>query len=259
MEASQAKQNVVAIMFKLNFLPYILTTFLMFTLSSCIALPTGLSSTGKTKIQVPTLNETPILIGIASGAGREFSGAWQINELTIDTKGKIFGNIKINYDKAVTLSSPILADILFVQLDNVYVHPLYGDSTTQSLDFLPFMATETTNRSATYIIDGHLPLPELMLNVDGGMPLQIMELRLIWYRVFSATSSGCGYYAVEVVADMEMGDFTQTRLGDMVKSKSGKIGEYTMGGDEPGKYCKWLQSHLSAFIPQSPLHTPNMD
>ena len=135
-----------------------------------------------TLVPTPKLELIPIEIGdIPANSSHAIVGTWQVTDFTISSKGTISGKLEMALDHPVEF--PYQQDVLIVQVWAYYVWPRYGDYTIEPAgEFIPVKASPSTKTSATFDINGNFDIPTLMLDIDGGMPLDHFQVTMVWYR-----------------------------------------------------------------------------
>ncbi len=140
----------------------------------------------------PILHEIPIYIGdsqvheFAVSKNNVPNASWRASNLQLDKNGLLSGEFQVEYDGYLEENPLALGsvDVLLFVMSADYIYPQMGDlSTIEIGDVKYVIATEATLRSAKFSVREHFPVPELILNRDGGLPLHAVNLYLAWYRV----------------------------------------------------------------------------
>jgi hypothetical protein len=151
-------------------------------------------------------------------------------------------------------------DLLFVQLVGTYLLLPYGDTTTHPAgDPVAILAHESTEGSATFIVDEELQMPVAMLDkFDTQMPLHRVELTLVWFRVFGPVQEDYLHLnPFEAVSNITTSDYVQITLDEALTNASGKLANYS-GGNESIRYDEWIRTNLTNEWP-TPTPLPTRD
>jgi hypothetical protein len=195
----------------------------------------------------------PVVIGeTPASAANALVGSWHVEDFRITSKGIISGRFELELDRPINL--PISADVLCVQVTSQYIWPEYGDTMSKPAgEFIPVFASQSTDTSAIFDLQGSFDVPPSEIDIDGGMPLHKLQITLVWYRV-NRVNEGGGMtgYAVKVGYPVNL---EQSHRGNMLMdqdpiSLNGTLDSNVRGGLE---YPQWLVENLSL-----PIGTPTM-
>ena len=218
---------------------FVFLIFLMFLCSSCTTNGSNLES-------IPVIvGETP------ANDANALVGAWHAEDFRITSKGIIAGRLELELDQPINF--PINVDVLCVQVQSHYIWPQYGDTMSKPAgEFIPVFASQSTDTSAIFDLQGSFDVPPLEIDIDGGMPLHTLQITLVWYRVNRVDENGMSYYAAKVGNPINL---EQSQRGNMLVdqgpvSLNGTLDTNVRGGLE---YPQWLMESLSL-----PIGTPTV-
>jgi hypothetical protein len=226
-----------------RFIQYVL--ILVLILCSC-------SNSGIKRIPV-AIGETP------ATAANAIVGTWQAKNFTISSKGSVSGQIEINLSRSITF--PQYQDVLIIQATAYYVWPQYGDWMSKPAgEFIPVKASRSTDTSITFDIKGNFDVPALKIDTDGGMPLDYLQVTMVWYRLAQVSENGYGGFPAKIGTPDNFGDrpWHGMPIVDQTVSLNGTVDTNVPGGLD---YHKWFAEniHFPANPPvtySSPLETP---
>ncbi len=224
---------------------------LLFALSGCTQKAgTALTSVDvRTPVPTPKLELIPIVIGETPATAASANvGTWEAKDFTISSQGNISGNLEIILNRPVAYS--YYQDVLVIQVWAYYVWPQYGDTLLKPAgEFIPIRASKSTDTSSTFIIKGQFDIPPLMLEIDGGMPLQHFEVPMVWYRL----TQGYASYQAKIGSPENYKDWpwSGSPIFNQTLFLNGKIDTQVRGGLD---YSKWFAENI--FMPTNIPNTP---
>jgi hypothetical protein len=230
-------------------------------LLSILLLPLLALSCASTTMPTPspyplTIQDVPIWVGEQpASAANAIVGTWSTSDLRLTTMGDISGRITLTMSRPASYAT--YQDVLMVQVWATYVWPQHGDTITQPAgDFIPVVATTSSDTSVVFDLDGAFEVPALALDIDGGMPLIALPVTMIWFRVTDRSEDSYGWYGAKVGAAPQDGQARSavSRL-DTKLSLTGTI-DTNVRGDLT--YSEWFLSNpqFGAATFPSPLPAP---
>jgi hypothetical protein len=220
-------------------------------------LPEAPRSTPASPPQAPVLPEIPVLVGEADyDADRPPAyrhGSWRLEAFSLTGEGRLRGVIQAQSRDPIYTSQPRLADVLFIQLAATYTSLENGAVKRVALDdFIPILAMEWDERSASFAFDSPYLLPALNLEGDPNLPLTRLQVGLVWWRVAGTV----GFLEGELFSacfDPERFEDQVARIDAPQAGFSGWLGDYS-GMIDPS-YREWIEGNISVPLP-SPYPTP---
>jgi hypothetical protein len=206
-------------------------------------------------VTAPKLKQVPSVIGDKPpDYDWGILGTWQARDFKISSKGKISGKLRIDLDQPLDLMED--PDYLFIQLWAHYVWVPYGDTTTRSVgEFIPVEASQSSLTSSTFELNEDFELPPLMLGMGGGMPLEHLEIRMVWYRKTIKWFTGAEICHLEDFGTQPWGD---APIFDRTLSLGGKLNRNFR---QDNGYVEWLRENIpyptdTPVVYPQPLTTP---
>jgi hypothetical protein len=140
---------------------------------------------------VTSLDGIPIFVGEMTfnefnnrGFTQQYIVAWSSEDLRITTDGGVSGTFVTTYE-GPPISIPVFRDILFFQVQAMYVESQQGDIALEPLsNVIPLVSEQSDERSAKFVLDTRFQLPPLVTNFDEELSLQNLELTLTWVRMY---------------------------------------------------------------------------
>ena len=188
-------------------------------------------------------------------------GTWNAEDFEITSKGEISGRFELKVSRPIDY--PVYQDVLFVQIRSYYIWPIEGDWMIKSAgEFIPVFASHSADKSAIFELQGKFEVPAVEIDVDGGMPLDYLEVTMVWYRVIEVSETGMSSFGAK------LGYFEQNWKGTQLINResnklSGTLDTNVRGGLE---YPQWLMKNMvlpNAVPPTvmpstllSPFHSP---
>lgn len=156
------------------------------------------TTTPTTPVYPQTVEEVPIVVGEQpASAANAIIGTWSTSDLLLTATGDISGRITLKMKRPVAF--PTYQDLLMVQVWATYVWPQSGDTRTQPAgDFIPVVATASSDTSVIFDLEGAFDVPALALTIDGGMPLNALTVTMVWFRVTNRDESSYGAYSAKI-------------------------------------------------------------
>lgn len=181
-------------------------------------------------------------------------GTWVTEGFEVTSEGTISGRIELKLDRSIRCS--VCQDVLFVQVWAYYIWPQHGDHAVVPVgEFFPVFASHSRTRSATFELLQTFEYPSLEIDVDGGMPLDYLEVTMVWYRLWEVsrdTMSGFHAKLGYSEANWKENFFVNQRSSQL----KGTLDTNVRGGLE---YPHWLMGNLTIPNVTSPMETPLME
>ena len=226
------KSNKLRVRHRFPSLWVVFLIFLMFLYPSCTT-------------NVPSLKNIPVVVGeTPAHDANALVGVWRVKDFRVTSKGVISGCFELELDHSI--NCPLCKDILFVQVWSYYIWPQYGDMMSKPAgEFMPVFASQSTDTSVAFDLQGTFEVPPIEIDVDEGMPLNHLQVTLVWYRVNTVRENGVSYFAAKVGKPGDLPE--QSRRGNTIVdqnpvSLNGTLDTNVRGGLE---YPQWLMKNIS--------------
>lgn len=215
------------------------------------------------------LSELPIRVGgmaFNEAYNNDFEGntvdTWTSDNLYISLDGQLTGTFVTNYGgkplKLLQVNGPSIyveasRDVLFISIRQVYTDPRFGDSISYETNFIPVIAQQSSQRSATFNVTGTFEVPSSELSTKP--PPTRLEVNLTWVRVYNV--KGILYFQI-LPGDAEIyyPNIPETKFNKtLAQPITGRFGHYSriftdcclyrcglLGNGF--NYCTWLKQNL---------------
>jgi hypothetical protein len=227
-------------------------TFVML-LSNCTLRPAAkiTPTVSRRSVLAPEIDTIRVVIGeTPANDANAILGTWRLENFMISSNGSLAGKCTVRLTHPGS-DIPNYQDFLLLQIWAFHIWPQHGDMTIRPAGkLIPVKASFSDATSAAFDIDGKFEIPPLMIDTDGGMPLDHIQVTMVWYRISRASQDGLVYYRAKIGTPENLGDqpWRGIPLFDQTVSLSGTIDSHAR---DRAEYSEWFMTNLPTSTPNS--------